>query len=188
MLAGSDDRIADHLVDAAWLAWCDSLTGLCAELDLPHTGVPHGLPGELSRAWQGALRVRLPWFGATLSLVLSGDVVAAWVRQWRSRAMAVASSSPVPAQSSPLTPVVQAVSGRTVPLTVELAQVEIEIGALMTLRVGDVLRTTHALETPLLVRGEASAQDGGSPVFSEGFLGRLGERRAVELSKESSRD
>jgi hypothetical protein len=78
-----------------------------------------------------------------------------------------------------LTPVWQALARRTVRLRVETPPLELELCALTALRVGDVLLTSHTLDTPLAVSVHVGRRP-GEPLC-RGFLGRSGGIRAVEL-------
>jgi hypothetical protein len=68
---------------------------------------------------------------------------------------------------------------------VHTASFELDLGALTSARVGDVLRTTHALEAPLVV--SAPGADGRSAhAICGAYLGKAAGARAVELLRLTS--
>ncbi len=58
--------------------------------------------------------------------------------------------------------------------------VELDLGSLASLRVGDVVRTSHPLEVALKIRVEGAAGHAGV-LPCAGFLGKVARARAVEL-------
>ena len=95
-----------------------------------------------------------------------------------------------PAQpASPLTPVLQASTALPIPLRVELESFDIDLGGLLSMRPGDVLRTGHALKAPLIIRdaGPAERMDGvgDSPPVCVGYLGMQAGARAVGLLRQN---
>ena len=81
------------------------------------------------------------------------------------------------------TPVLAAIAARSVTLRVELAPVEVDLGTLQSLRVGDVLTLPHRLEQPL----DLHAPDAPATVACTAYLGSRDGRRAVELIPSSPR-
>jgi hypothetical protein len=80
-----------------------------------------------------------------------------------------------------LTPVARALAHRNTQLRATLHPFDLELGMLIDLRVGDVLRTDHGLDTPLHVNAVDGDERVGEP-FCRGFLGKSGLSRAVELT------
>ncbi|HEX7640390.1 MAG TPA: FliM/FliN family flagellar motor switch protein, partial [Burkholderiaceae bacterium] len=64
-------------------------------------------------------------------------------------------------------------------LQVRLEPVEIDLGSLAALAVGDVLCLTHAVDEPARIVPPSAAAD--APVLCHGWLGRRDDRAAVEL-------
>ncbi|QHI99159.1 hypothetical protein GT347_14945 [Xylophilus rhododendri] len=160
------DSIAHGLLHQAWDALCAALAGLQA-------AVP-GLagfrtPAEALRPWSGAAVLSADWLGGRLMLLLD------------MRGLPAPAAGHRPRQPAPQ-PVLQAAGGAALQLQVALQPLEIAIGALSALQPGDVLRSTHSLETPvqLLMQGRPCTPHGAAAV-GQAFLGRLRGHRAVEI-------
>ena len=167
--ASETTRIADEVARAAWDDWQQRLLGALQPAATPGTAEAQLQP------WSGALVLTLPWCGRELLLLVSQGCAAA--------------NLPRPAVTvgalSPLVPTAKAILPLGLPLRVELKALETDLGTLTSLRVGDVLRTSHALEAALLVRsavGAAAEPEG----LCHGFLGQQGAHRAVELLRHPS--
>ncbi len=74
------------------------------------------------------------------------------------------------------------------PIRIEMSPIELNLGALIALRVGDVLRTPHHLHVPLIVKGFAKADEASADSLCFGFLGKQEGHRAVELSRRADPD
>ena len=120
----------------------------------------------LFRPWSGAVVITLHWCAQEMRILLGGGEAAALLAREAPEAAAPA---------KPLAPVWHAVAGLASTVRAELAPVELTLGAIKSLRVGDVVELSHTLDRPLV----AKTADGG--VLCEAFLGKLGERRAIEL-------
>jgi len=164
--------LAAEVAQAAWEDWCGRLAGALGE--------GAGRPAQDRSApvreplgpWSGALALTLPWCGLELHVLVSGERVAGLLGPGRP-----------PSEARPaaaLTPVWRAMAEEPARIRAELRAFELDLGALAALRVGDVVRTAHALETPLEVKLHAR---GGAPALAlcAGFLGRAGSARAIEL-------
>jgi hypothetical protein len=119
----------------------------------------------LCDAWSGALQASLPW---GVALWLDADAVAK-VLQAQLR------PAQKPASLPPVESLLEAMAPQLLQLQVHLADVELELGEVQGLRVGDVVRVNHSLHAPLQVR-----EPQGSVLFNAS-LARNGGRRAVEL-------
>lgn len=185
------ERVADQLADRAW---ADLGTALAATLNVPAsmtTSMPgalrsppldEGLPQALLRPWEGSLLVRLPCCGAELVLAVPGTVAAQWLQAQRAAAPSEAGLAPVKPRVPASRPaaVLEALAGTRVAFDLRLASVEMSLGTLATLRVGDILCTMHDLETPLGLHTRNADNSDDLPVCAA-FLGRQGSRRAIEL-------
>lgn len=123
------------------------------------------LPAAAFRAWAGGVRVALPHLDM-VALYLSGPAVA---RLDPPRA------APLPTSWAPLTPLTAAAAQTDAVLAARLHAVELTLGAIGSLRVGDVVVLPHALERPL----DVVTADG--TVLCEAYLGRVGAHRSLEL-------
>jgi len=169
------DRMADEVMQAAWMDWWQRLA-LLFGADQDVTSIPSELPADQLRPWSGALVVALPWCGQTMMLVLSHTRISTCLGR-QAPAPSRAPSAP------PLVPVLRAASMLTLPLHVDLEPAAIDLGSLASLSRGDILRTSHALESPLIVRSAArpgEADPEGAPLC-RGYLGKRGNLLAVEL-------
>lgn len=125
--------------------------------------------------WSGALCVAIPWWGRKLEVLVSYDRV----RRLLGPSVASESRPPGPG-GAPVRPLSVALAGRRTRLRVQLTALEIDLGALTSLRASDVLLTTHALDEPLSVIA-VDADDRSVVRLCGGILGKLGTARAVEL-------
>ena len=125
----------------------------------------------------GALVLTLRWCGANLILLLAAEAIAAFLGR-------PASATPAPGigkKPVSLAPILQVVRSEPLSLRVEMAEVEVDLGTLASLRLGDVLRTSHRLDAPLMMTSAEPAGQQARPVICTGFLGREGDWRAIEL-------
>lgn len=176
-------RLANELVQSAWTDWQKRLAERLGG-ESPGPRKPAGAPADpkdgapaipLFRPWSGALLLVLPWCGRELGVLLDAQRVAAFLKRTDGRA---APGRAVAKNARPLVPIYDVVKSKPVTLRVELAEMEIDLGTLAGLRVGDVLRTTHRLDMPLRL---VTPAPGGGPSCA-GYLGRQGNHCAVELT------
>ena len=172
--AAGPERLADRLLRAAWADWNKRLAFL-----LPAEGgtAPAGAEAValIRRPWSGALVASLPWCGRDMALLLTAELVSAFLGRQRGRVPAAQPTGKAPA---PLVPLFQVVKDEGVALRVELAEMEVDLGTLAGLRQGDVLRTSHRLDAPLLLTGQGQAERVTRCI---GHLGRQDDWRAIEL-------
>ena len=174
--AESSSTMAAELARAAWEDWWSRLARTSAGAQLAPTSDASGQRSGVMGPWSGALVVTVPFCAHSLRLLLSGERVAR---------MSGATSNLPERRTRPagaLTPVTRALAHRTARVHAELQRFELELGALATLRVGDVLRTTHAVDTAMTVSVAVDAHAG--EVVCSGFLGKSGRWRAVELLRD----
>lgn len=166
----SDAAAADRL-DAAGLAaevaqsaWTDFWNRFAALAQGQDAGDPH----QCFQPWSGAVVATLPWCGLTLRLLLAGAEAEALLPP----AARVARAAPPPAE-----PLARAIAPLRCTVRAELAPVELSLGAVHALRVGDVLELSHPLDAPLLARTE------GGALLAEAYLGKAAGHRAIELAR-----
>lgn len=174
--ARDGQRIADEL---AAECWTEQRAALQALLEEGLTGAQDAAALELDRAWRrwgGSVVVETPWFGTTWRLLLDATAVRGLLR-----ALNMRRPSPVAiARSAPL-PVLRALSAIPVHLQVRLAPVDIDLGSLMSLGVGDVLQLGHAVDAPVFVVSPDAAID--AVPLCHGWLGGRDDRAAIELAR-----
>jgi hypothetical protein len=168
--------VSELAAEAARAAWSDLWTRIGQALALPVAVTAPAMQADslatlqpaasLFQAWSGAIAIGLHWCGQEMRILLGGGEAAALLARDKP-----AGSAP----AKPLSPVWHAVAAQACPVRAELAPVQLTLGAIKSLRVGDVIELQHTLDRPLV----AKTADGG--VLCEAFLGRLGERRAIEL-------
>ena len=171
-----ESSIAADIVRAAW---ADCAHRLDSAMGAPEPGAAREgegppRPSDLGY-WSGALRLVVPWWGRDLVLLVSGDRVSRLL----GRPAAAQTKRPA-ATTGALTPVLSALDGRRARVFAQLSTFQLDLGALGSLRIGDVLYTTHALDRPLSVSAVEVDGRGESPLC-EAFLGKVGKVRAVEL-------
>ncbi len=167
--------LAEETASAAWEAWWKQLDLALHGADRAG-GVPAAAAPALESAlkpWSGALVLGVPFQGTWLHLLVSWGRVqqcvhgagGAWREQVPPRAVA---------------PVWSAVARRHAKLRALLEPFELELGAIASLHVGDVLSTTHPLEAPLVL--EVGTDDRSAVThMGRALLGRLGDTAAIEL-------
>jgi flagellar motor switch/type III secretory pathway protein FliN len=181
---GETLSLADELAHAAWLDWCDRLAALAGAspcVERPARAIwpaSSELPPEILRPWGGALMLGLRWAGAQLRLVASSEFLDRWLRGLPAAAGEPAAKHP--ARES-LASIQQALDASPSRLSIELAPMEMDLGALTSLRVGDVVRTTHRLDSALQVHWQDPASRATHVPLCEAFLGRQGDYRVAEL-------
>lgn len=142
------------------------------------------LPAGHRLPWSGAVAGRLSVADGRLGalVVHVGPVVAA------GHCVAARSMSAPAPTAARLTSVADALGHRQVMLDVHLGAAEIELGMLQSLRVGDVVVLSHALDEPASVRWTDTEANAGvntadrhrRTVLFEAHLGRLGPVKAIE--------
>ncbi|WP_211473819.1 FliM/FliN family flagellar motor switch protein [Collimonas humicola] len=133
-------------------------------------GIGQALPVRHMSAWSGAVRVSLPWCGLQLALHIGPGRVANLLGADKKETLPAA-----PAASDALVPLHKALSRQQTSLRLELSAVELDLGSLQALVVGDVIPLPHKLEQPLAVIGE----DG--KLLCGAYLGQQQGMRAIEL-------
>lgn len=162
--------VARDLAEQAWTDWWTRLE----QVALP-PGVdglvppPERSPLEAWARWSGALLFDVPWPTGGLRILASGERVQ----------QAVGGAAADPVAQGDLTPVWRAAASQRLRLRVQMEAFALELGELAGLRVGDVLRTAHLMEAPLIVK--AGGHDGVTTELCAASLGRAGAWRAVEL-------
>lgn len=179
----TQSRVADDVAAEAVEDWRVRLSkwigGTAADrTDAPVIRERSSLPVRLAQPWSGAVWLSIDWGGHHFVLVMDFSCAT---RLLSSRdAVSTDAENTVASAGAGLVPVLTALSGETLCVSAELSPIELDLGALTGLRIGDVVRIPHALETPLLVR-----VNDGTPLF-QGFLGRLDEHKALELQRADS--
>lgn len=176
------DSLADEVVEAAWTDWCRRIW-LLFEPEKGAASRPTELFTDLLHPWSGAVVITLPWCGQTLGFLVSHACVSACMGLQHT-------VPPHTSGTSALVPFLHAAGSLIMPIYVDMEPIEIDLGTLASLCLGDILRTTHALETPLVVKdtahcGIVDAAMPATPNLCRGFLGRQGRHRALELLKQT---
>jgi hypothetical protein len=163
--------MAGEIARAAWDDWAGRLSTALG--DDPLAPLAETAPGgDVLGPWSGAVVVAAPWCAASIALLVAGDRVARVAGEDGPR-----SAQP---HARGVTSVWRALAGRRARLHAELEPFELDLGAIAGLRVGDVVRTTHALEKPVAVQLDGLDGRHGSSLC-EGFLGTSRGARAIEL-------
>lgn len=172
----ADRSVAETVAGAAWADWCKRLGRYAASSAatlVERQGI-RSVQDALS-PWSGSLLVTIPWCGRSMSLLIGRTVADKLMHPSPSQVR-----TENEAASGGLVPVPSALSSRSTRLQIELATVEIDLGTLLSLQVGDVVRTDHALSEALIVTHIATDEQDASPIC-KGFLGKSDGVRAVEL-------
>ena len=177
--ARDGQRIADEL---AAECWSEQRAALQALLEEGLAGAQNATAAELGQAWQrwgGAVVVETPWFGTTWRLLLDATAVRGLLR-----ALNLRRPAPVAVPRGATSPVLRALSVIPVHLYVRLAPVDIDLGGLMSLGLGDVLKLDHAVDAPAFVVSPDAAID--AVPLCHGWLGGRDDHVAVELARPRS--
>ena len=173
-----EPMLATQLAQAAWLDWWQQVN------DTVHSTLVTDI--WPAKPWSGALQINLPWGAGRLALGLGGVQVQQLLeRHAPQRLLAPQDPTKLPAQlDSPRASVqvglLQAVATHALQLRAELNTVELSLGQLHGLRVGDVVPLTHSLENPANI----VSQEGRTICL--GWLGQQSGHIAVELAANSS--
>jgi hypothetical protein len=167
--AGGQDGIASVVARKAWTDWCSRLDAAFDGAGLATSGSAR----EMLRPWSGALAVSLSWFGTPMTILVPGERAAHFLR----RGIAASRMQ----KAGPVTPVWRALSDRPARVRALLQTFELDLGTLASLRVGDVIRTRHELESPLCVTLQGNEAAPETPICGA-FLGMSRGSRAVALS------
>jgi len=154
----------------------DGQRRLCALLGLPDAdALPQSPPPGVGQPWSGAVQATLEatpgW-----TLLISAEAMHAWCRR---NGVPTQAGDPARARE-PLCSATDAMGSRTVPVHVELAGCEIDLGALQGLQIGDVVRLPHAVDAP------ARLTDSHGQLLFEGYLVAHQGRKAIELAQRNT--
>jgi len=150
-----------HLVMA--LRTAIAIDGGAGGFDLSSSAMT--LPQEVFREWAGGVRVTLPGLD-DLALYLGGMAVARLDPPKRKRPAV---------EKPPLTALGTAIGPAATALRAQLRPVELTLGQIRSLQLGDVVVLPHALDQALEVRTDAGT------LVCEAYLGRMGRHRSLEV-------
>lgn len=178
-VTGEAAGIAEVAAEVAKSAWADLWRRIGAALQITvATDTPSTHPDYLStllpapqcfQPWSGAVLVSLHWCGQELRILLGGSEMEVFLRHQKAMPAHLA------AEKGPLAPLWEAVSPLACAVRAELEPVELTLGAVKALRIGDVIELPHRLDNPLL------AKTATGELLCEAFLGKAGTYRAIEL-------
>ena len=177
----NDTSMAGAVAARAWSGLVAALTGAdgsklsgdAMAMDTVHTA--SALPAGQQLPWSGAIRGLITIEGeASVSLEWHLDPLAAKASIPTRTSIAADSASRVP-----LTPVLDAMHRQSIGLMVRLADIELELGALLALEPGDVITVGHALDHPVPLYLQAAGESGRP--LATGHLGELNEHKAIQL-------
>lgn len=173
--AVADAGVAGLAVEAAYAAWQDLLERWSGML-VPGAGADDVQPAPARTAWQhasGAMLVELRLGRQVCHGVLSGTAVQALARQAGLRGLL----RPAPSAALPALDYMALLAPLPVRLPVELGRVEVGLGSLVGLGVGDVIRLDVAADRPLGVTGPAGE------ILFDGYLGLSDGMVALEVAR-----
>lgn len=183
--SGEAGALAEVAVETAKAAWADLWRRIGQVLRIPvATDAPSMQQDSLAtllpelqcfQAWSGAVIVTLHWCGQELRILLGGTEAEAFLRHQQALA------SPPVVKPLPLTPLWDAVSALPCTVRAELTPVELGLGVVKALRVGDVVELSHPLDLALLAKSDSGQ------LLCEAFLGKAGNHRAIELLRSPAR-
>ena len=166
--------LAAQLAQAAWADWW-------RRVGSEFQGIS-GTPTMSAKPWDGSLQVDIPWGTGTLTLRLDVAQVQTLLERHAPNTLGGAAepgklTSGSAALGAPVrVSVLQALSTYPLRLRAQLRDVELNIGQLQGLRVGDVVPLGHRLDTPT----DMVSQDGR--IVCHGWLGQNQGQVAVEMA------
>lgn len=172
VIARSDDGRAPISREVAGLAWKAWQEALLVRLGLVRPPLADRVPD--ATVWQeggGAVAVRLTLGLSTMVLLLEAPVVAMLLGYPQNCVTAGTRTG----LAGGLAPLATVMSGRSVQLRLELHPVDIDLGTLCSLAIGDVLALPHHVDAPAAVVDEE-----GEPVF-DAFLVSREQCKAVQI-------
>lgn len=128
----------------------------------------------------GDLRIGLTLLGNQRLAPMRTEI---WLPQQAALALLPGGGLPRPSTSLPqpgLVSVDRALAGRPLRLRVMLSPIQLSLGAISALQIGDVIRLEHPLDTPALAALSAAPGTAMAPLASA-HLGQLGKQVAVRL-------
>jgi hypothetical protein len=158
--ARAGSALADELASSAWQ---DLLDAVAVAVPVAGSASPAGTPDHAERAWSGALRVDFAVRnrGAESRFCLRLD--AALADAWCASAASTGAARPV-VPRTPAVALAAVVADRPVRVSVHLAAVELNLGALQSLAVGDVIRLPHRLDEALQVNVDLDETPSRTPL------------------------
>lgn len=171
--------LADELASRAWQ---DLLDAVSAALPAGGSASPATAAGDKPQAWSGAVHLDFA--------VRSGDAEsrfclrldAALADAWCANAPALSATRPT-LPRAPMVGLSVVVAERPVRLSVHLADVELNLGVLQSLAVGDVIRLPHRLDEALQVNVDLDDTPSRTPLC-RAHLAQKDGRLVAELSAE----
>lgn len=162
---GLDGEISNQLIGKARQALIEHINQALLKDGAKSERVPDA---RLFERWSGALAICLNIDGNDLRLLLNTDLVKELVGYSGSKGLKPSAS---------LQNLAQAIGHYKVGLRVELKPVDIDLGTLASLQIGDILSLAHELKDPVQLK------DNYAQVVGEGYLGRIGDAKAIQLKK-----
>lgn len=162
------DSVAIRIARAGWIDWWRRFAAISPPLFVATS------PFDDSRylgTWAGDLQVDIPCLSGRLAMRLSGEYVADLIH-YRQIGLSVHRASSTTVKRT----VVQAIGDHVLQVRAELEQVELSLGQLQGLQVGDVVRLKHPLNDPVKL-----SLFNDQP-FCLGWLGQHDGHVAVELT------
>lgn len=167
-IAAAGDSLAIRIAREGWADWWRRLVAIFPPLSVAAMSLEE--PGYVG-SWAGDLQVDIPCLSGRLVMRLSGKYVQDIV-QGRQSGLSFSS-----ARSAPVTrTVVQAIDDHVLRVRAELEQVELSLGQLQGLQVGDVVQLKHRLNDPVKL-----SLSNDQPLCL-GWLGQQDGHVAVELA------
>lgn len=179
---GAANGLSKSAAGAAWTDWCHRLARQCGmtgsvQQEVAIADERQALPDLFTHRWTGAVLLRLAIGEQVLWLALDADAVDGWLK-----ASGFEQALPASGGTAPLTPLPVALRDAAVDVRVELRTVDVALGDLMTLALGDVIQTQHAIDSPMQILVGTTGGASATPLC-HAYLGMRDGARAVVLAK-----
>ncbi|WP_423199795.1 MULTISPECIES: FliM/FliN family flagellar motor C-terminal domain-containing protein [unclassified Cupriavidus] len=176
----AEPSLAATVAAEALLRFCIALTGVPEHGDALASAT--GFSAAQQLPWSGAIRCVITLEGVTRA------IVGCHIEPERARGWIPPRQPGAPRPAAPLTPVIHAMRRQSLRLTARLADIELDLGALLALQPGDVVTTGHGLDQPvtLYLNTELSPESGvdraaGPAPLLSGHLGAVQATKAIQL-------
>lgn len=167
------DRLTDEVSGQAWRELQRAVEAALGD------AVPAPATALATPAWSGAIRIEFQLQGVGSPLRFSAWLSPARAAAWC--ALPRPATAPGAVARAPLVPVQAVVASRAVRLCVQLSPVELDLGSLQALAVGDVIALPHRLDEPLQVMVDLGDAPSKTP-WCQAHLAQRGGRLVAELA------
>lgn len=161
----TDETISSRLAEKIWQNWLDEIATLIDFLP-SETSDLSIIPVHHSSPWSGAVQISMTWCDTVFKIHLAPEIVIGLLKNKTDT-----ENFDMPA----LTPLNDVLGVFATSLNIELASIELELGVLQSMSLGDVITLPKYLDEPLL------AKTSNGETLCLAYLGQINGKCAAEL-------